>query len=339
MIKRIKTSIYSRNTNLTKRFLSGKGFIFMLHRVLPDKERIKYTWNKGLAISPEKLEEWILFFRTQKMDVISLDEALIRCENNDSRKFVVITLDDGFKDNLTFGFPLFKKLNLPVTIYISTCFPNNKTIYWWYFLEEFILNNNSIDLRSIGLDINLPCESTEEKNIAYNYSREALRRANYFTHFDFAHKICGLTNLEGLNKKLNLSWKEVKELSEEPLVTIGAHTVHHVSLANQKEELAKVEILQSKSEIEAKINKEVVHFAYPYGSLDDGSKREFPILKKAGFKSAVFNHPGSFFSVNGDNKFKIPRMGLTDETSKRNVIELFEGKVHLNFNGVNKTIF
>jgi|SaaInlV_125m_DNA_1040241.scaffolds.fasta_scaffold04765_3 peptidoglycan/xylan/chitin deacetylase (PgdA/CDA1 family) len=338
MIKRFKTSIYSRNSRLTKRFLSGKGFIFMLHRVLPDEERIKYTWNKGLAISPEKLEEWVLFFRSKKMDVISLDEALVRCENNDRRKFVVITLDDGYKDNLTIGLPLFKKFNIPVTIYISTCFPNNKTIYWWYFLEEFILKNNSIDLSSIGLDIRFRCESVEEKNKAYNYIREALRKADYATHVNFAYKFCGLSDLEGLNKKLNLSWGEVKELSEEPLVTIGAHTMHHVSLANQKEELAKVEILQSKSEIEAKINKKVDHFAYPYGSLDDGSKREFLILKKAGFKSAVFNHPGSLFSVDGENKFKIPRMGLTDETSKRKVVDLFEGKVHLNFNGVNKTI-
>ena len=338
MIKRIKTSIYSRNSRLTKRFLSGKGFIFMLHRVLPDEERIKYTWNKGLAISPEKLEEWVLFFRSKKMDVISLDEALVRCENNDRRNFVVITLDDGYKDNLTIGLPLFKKFNIPVTIYISTCFPNNKTIYWWYFLEEFILNNNSIDLNCIGLDITFRCESVEEKNKAYNYIREVLRRADYATHVNFAYKVCGLSDLEGLNKKLNLSWGEVKELSEEPLVTIGAHTMHHVSLANQKEELAKAEILQSKSEIESKINKKVVHFAYPYGSLDDGSKREFFILKKAGFKSAVFNHPGSFFSVDGEDKFKIPRMGLTDETSKRKVVDLFEGKVHLNFNGVNKTI-
>mgnify|MGYP001626824883 CR=1 FL=1 len=338
MIKRIKTSIYSRNSRLTKRFLSGKGFIFLLHRVLPDEERIKYTWNKGLAISPEKLEEWVLFFRSKKMDVISLDEALVRCENNDRRNFVVITLDDGYKDNLTIGLPLFKKFNIPVTIYISTCFPNNKTIYWWYFLEEFILNNNSIDLNCIGLDITFRCESVEEKNKAYNYIREVLRRADYATHVNFAYKVCGLSDLEGLNKKLNLSWGEVKELSEEPLVTIGAHTMHHVSLANQKEELAKAEILQSKSEIESKINKKVVHFAYPYGSLDDGSKREFFILKKAGFKSAVFNHPGSFFSVDGEDKFKIPRMGLTDETSKRKVVDLFEGKVHLNFNGVNKTI-
>ena len=325
MIKRIKTSIYSRNSRLTKRFLSGKGFIFMLHRVLPDEERIKYTWNKGLAISPEKLEEWVLFFRSKKMDVISLDEALVRCENNDRRNFVLITLDDGYKDNLTIGLPLFKKFNIPVTIYISTCFPNNKTIYWWYFLEEFILNNNSIDLNCIGLDITFRCESVEEKNKAYNYIREVLRRADYATHVNFAYKVCGLSDLEGLNKKLNLSWGEVKELSEEPLVTIGAHTMHHVSLANQKEELAKAEILQSKSEIESKINKKVVHFAYPYGSLDDGSKREFFILKKAGFKSAVFNHPGSFFSVDGEDKFKIPRMGLTDETSKRKVVDLFEG--------------
>ena len=96
MIKRIKTSIYARSPRLTKKKLAGKGFIFMLHRILPQKEREEFTWNRGLAISPEKLEEWVLFFKSKNFDIVSIDEALKRCEIKGSRKFVVITMDDGY---------------------------------------------------------------------------------------------------------------------------------------------------------------------------------------------------------------------------------------------------
>jgi len=338
MIKKIKTSIYYRSAKLTQKKLAGKGFIFMLHRVLPQNEREEFAWNKGLAISPEKLEEWILFFRAKNFDIVSIDEALKRCEAKNPKKFIVITMDDGYKDNLTIGLPLFEKLNVPVTIYISTCFPNNKTIYWWYFLEEYILKNNHINLNPIGLNIELECKSSEQKITAYKTIREELRRASYETHVSFAEKICGLTNLDEINIKLNLTWDEVRLLSKNSLVTIGAHTVSHVSLSNQKAEVAEQEICSSKKEIEVQTNINIDHFAYPYGSLDDASKREFVTLKKAGFKSAVFNHPGSIFSIEGQNKYIIPRMGLSDETLKSRIIDLFEGRVHLNFNGINKTI-
>ena len=338
MIKRIKTSIYARSPRLTKKKLAGKGFIFMLHRILPQKEREEFTWNRGLAISPEKLEEWVLFFKSKNFDIVSIDEALKRCEIIGSRKFVVITMDDGYKDNLTLGLPLFEKLNIPVTIYISTCFPNNTTIYWWYFLEEFLQENDHIDLTPIGLCLKFECISSEQKSIAFKGIREKLRQADYQTHVRFAAEICGIKNLNDVNTKLNLTWEEVRLLSKSPLITIGAHTVHHVSLSNQTAETAEIEIFSSKKEIEAQTNLDVYHFAYPYGSLGDASKREFSLLKKAGFKSGVFNHPGSIFSVKGDGKYTLPRMGLSDETLKSKMLDLFEGKVHLNFNGVNKTI-
>ena len=48
---------------LTTPFFGGNGLVFMLHRVLPETERNEFTLNKSLAITPEKLEEFILFFK------------------------------------------------------------------------------------------------------------------------------------------------------------------------------------------------------------------------------------------------------------------------------------
>ena len=63
------------------------------------------------------------------------------------------------------------------------------------------------------------------------------------------------------------------------------------------------------------------------------------------FKDAIFedsvssklvSSKGTSFEATKNALFSIPRMGLTDETPMKRVKDLFNGKVHLNFNGTSK---
>ena len=71
---------------------------------------------------------------------------------------------------------------------------------------------------------------------------------------------------------------------------------------------------------------------------DDADRSLFPILEKNGFKTGVLNHPGSVFKCKEDKIFDMPRIGLTDETELSKIESLIEGKLHLDFNGLNKKI-
>jgi peptidoglycan/xylan/chitin deacetylase (PgdA/CDA1 family) len=77
----------------------------MLHRVLPKMERNAYSLNKDLAITPEKLEEFILFFKQKGYVFISLDELADWLDGkiNIQQKFICLTFDDGYQDNLIHG--------------------------------------------------------------------------------------------------------------------------------------------------------------------------------------------------------------------------------------------
>ena len=334
MLNKLIISLCYKLPFLTKNLLGGRGFVFMLHRVLPKEER-GFDWNKSLAISPESIERWVNFFRNKGFDIISMDEVCKRIKANKGRKFVAFTMDDGYRDNLSYGLPVLQKLNVPCTVYVSNCFPNNKAVYWWYFLEEYVKENNVIDLREIGIKYKKKF-TTNEKNTVYSEVRELLRKTDYQAQLDFAVKVCQISNLEEINKTLNLTWDEVKKLSDDPLITIGGHTVHHVSLKNQSNALAQNEIAEGTQELSDKIGMSIEHFAYPYGSKDDYSFDLIELLEKNKYKSAVINHPGSILSNTRDAMFSIPRMGLTDETPIDRINDLFSGKVHLNFNGISK---
>lgn len=337
MIDKLLTSVYYRLPFLTKWRLSGKGFIFMLHRVLPAEKNQTYIWNKSLAITPEGLERWIIYFRKRGYDLISMDEVYHRKNSSKQQKpFVAFTMDDGYKDNMTYGLPVLERLNVPCTIYVSNCFPNHKAIYWWYYLEDYLNTNDSINLNSIGINYMRSFHKSECK-LVYDEVRELLRQADYDTHMKFAVEICKIKDLSNLNFELNLTWQEVQKLDNHPLITIGGHTVHHLSLSNLDFNTAVEEIELGTSELNRYLKSTVRHFAYPYGSLDDFNKNLFPVLRRVGYQTAVLNHPGSIFA-GSDSDYQIPRMGLSDDTSEERIVDLSSGKVHLNFNGTKKTI-
>ncbi len=96
---------------LSKRLLGGKAHIFMLHRVLSENLRIKYDYNRDLAITPEALESFIQLFQKKGFKFISLDELSEKLESKKwgKDKYICFTLDDGYRDNIKYGFPIFEK--------------------------------------------------------------------------------------------------------------------------------------------------------------------------------------------------------------------------------------
>lgn len=72
--------------------------------------------------------------------------------------------------------------------------------------------------------------------------------------------------------------------TESALLEIGAHTVHHVALADKILPVAAYEIVQSKRDLEKRLGRQIVSFAYPSGSFDQQS---LTLVRQAKFRSAV----------------------------------------------------
>ncbi|MDP8265842.1 MAG: polysaccharide deacetylase family protein [Candidatus Aceula meridiana] len=116
-------------------------------------------------------------------------------------------------------------------------------------------------------------------------------------------------------ENLFMSWDEIKEMADSGF-GIGAHTVNHKVLSSLGEEAAEKEIAESKYEIEKKINKEVISFAYPKGkSSECNLSMCFPILKKYCFQLAVTTIGGNNKINFNKNRFGLRRIGVSlDDT-------------------------
>ncbi|SHJ74076.1 Polysaccharide deacetylase [Clostridium cavendishii DSM 21758] len=81
---------------------------------------ISESTNNDLLLSPKKFEEQLNYLKENNYTPITMDElyGFLKEEKEVPEKSVVLTFDDGYKDNYTNAFPILKKFNFKATIYV-----------------------------------------------------------------------------------------------------------------------------------------------------------------------------------------------------------------------------
>lgn len=302
---------------LAKPFYSGIGLILMFHRVLPPGGTPRIYNHLGLEISPARLEDTIRFFRKRDYDFLSLDDLSGYGKARlPARRFVVFTFDDGYADNYEIAYPILRKHGIPFTIYVTTGQPDGHAFIWWYLLEEIVLNNRSLEVELDGKPVRLAAGTLREKELAFNKINSVLSVADKRALERYKTGIFS-RYLEGsarLTRSLSMSWSQIEEMSRDPLVTIGAHTVNHYPLKSLADEESQSEMAEGKRIIEARIGKEVRHFCYPIGSY---SQREVGYAEACGFRTATTVNMGNFFPEHFSHPFALPRIMINALTTEK----------------------
>ncbi|GAV21545.1 polysaccharide deacetylase family protein [Carboxydothermus pertinax] len=92
--------------------------ILMYHKVNPDWK----TGGLGLRVPPREFDWQMHFLKENGFHVVSLNEAVDYLEYGKPlpEKPIVITFDDGYRDNYYYAFPILKKYGFRATIFIIT---------------------------------------------------------------------------------------------------------------------------------------------------------------------------------------------------------------------------
>jgi peptidoglycan/xylan/chitin deacetylase (PgdA/CDA1 family) len=312
--------------HLFKGSYAGLGQIIVLHRVLPKSNVIRVR-NTGIEISPEQLEEIILFYQKNNYHFISIDQLPTYIKENKG-KFVIFTLDDGYIDNLTIAYPIFKKYAVPFTIYITTDFPERKAVLWWYLLEELLLKHTQLKFNYAGIEYFYTLETIEDKEGAFGQIRALIKslkpsqQQELFAHLFTAR---GIDLLKKTNE-LALSWVQIQELAADPLVTIGAHTVSHASLAVLSPKEILDEVYDSVNLLQNKLAREINHFAYPYGGPEDVRLQEVKVLELTTLVSSTTGREGNIMFDHQYHLHALPRLYIGPKTTLEQLADFSSGK-------------
>jgi len=127
----LKALYYSGTHRVLAPFSRGIGLIFMLHRVSPHRTG-GFAPNRGLMVTPEYLDSVLIDVKRAGLDIVSLDEAYRRIRERDCAvRFACFTLDDGYRDNLEYAYPVFRRHDAPFTVYIASDYADGKGELWW----------------------------------------------------------------------------------------------------------------------------------------------------------------------------------------------------------------
>jgi peptidoglycan/xylan/chitin deacetylase (PgdA/CDA1 family) len=309
----------------------GIGQIIVLHRITPEANRQRLH-NTGLEITQEHLEEIIIFFKKREYDFITLDDLSDYLIGNYKRKFVIFTLDDGYVDNLTHGYPIFNKYNVPFTIYITTNFPDRKAILWWYLLEDLLLLENRISFTFGNKDFSFNTQNYCQKVEVFNILRNFIKAYHGPDQIILIHTLFSKYGIQLYDKveELALSWQQIIELNQDPLVTIAAHTVTHPAFKALEDFELLNEVNMSVQILESKLNIPVKHFAYPYGSAMEVGKREAMLIKQTGIKTATTGMRGNIMQEHINNLHALPRLYIGPETTENYLTNFISGKIPFN---------
>jgi peptidoglycan/xylan/chitin deacetylase (PgdA/CDA1 family) len=308
---------------LLRPIFAGVGAIFMLHHVRPCRDA-EFQPNHHLEVEPEFLRAMLAHLRTLNVDLVSMDEAHARLsQGNFARRFACFTLDDGYRDNRDFALPVMREFDAPLTVYVSSDFAEGTGRLWWVALERVIARASAIEAPIGGVVTHFDTSTPAAKQAAFNRLHDWLRALP--GEQDLQREISALCTRFGVDeaaiaRDLCMSWDELKAFADDPLVTIGAHTITHCNLAKQSEATASFEIETSRARIEAALQRPVAHLAYPYGDRTAAGPREFAIARAAGFKTAVTTRPGMLFPESADHLTALQRVSLNGNYQDERII-------------------
>lgn len=300
---------------LFKYLLSHSTTVLTFHRVLPDNARYLCNTHESIIIYQSQFDE-LLGFLVANFNVLSLTQFINKEKSRkSSRPEVVLTFDDGWRDNLIYALPILKKHGLKAALFVATDYMSSNKMFWWRIVES-VLSHEIVNKQVVEI---LSRDTTSESllsrihQVIMGAERIALiselvghmKGYNCNEIDDLAAKLLPFYQRNKFDEMM--TWSDVQSWVDAGM-EIGPHGKSHHLLTSLPLEDAEQEIVSSFQEINKYIDGEVLNgFCYPNGNHN---KQLEAILMRHGFVFSLSAKKG--LVKQGDTSlFSIPRINIS----------------------------
>ncbi|HEU4388048.1 MAG TPA: polysaccharide deacetylase family protein [Blastocatellia bacterium] len=291
--KELAAAILGRG--VSRILLRGKGHpdslpILAYHRILDD-DPSQFQFDEQLisANSPSFRKQ--MAFVRDSFETVSFED-LHRHEIEGRpwpRRALIITFDDGYRDNYTNAFPILREFGLKATVFLATGHVGQSKLFWWDRVAYLVKHTKQASVAFPGKsDACLSLNGLASRRFAIDRMLAWLKKAPEDSKNQYLATLPSLLKLrvpKQTANRMHVGWDEVREMAKGG-IEFGSHTVTHPILANVGERQLEVELLESKLKIEAEVGKDVLAFAYPVGGRSFGGRTQ-EIVSRCGYRFAV----------------------------------------------------
>jgi peptidoglycan/xylan/chitin deacetylase (PgdA/CDA1 family) len=310
----------------------SRALILVYHRVT---ELRSDPW--ALAVPPRRFERHLEVLRRQ-CSAISLDE--LRVGLRDGRlpeRAVVVTFDDGYRDNFTEARPLLERYQVPATFFVCTGPVGSGEPFWWDVLDGLVLGaaplppSLTVQLGSTTFRWARPDpmdERTDDSAAGRAWRGweppRTVRQRLFVDLWRGLRELPDAQRWDGLRelaaqihdsgaipvRGVSLDAEEIACLSGGDLFEIGAHSVRHSMLSTLSEEEQRREVVLSRQELESITGRRVGTFAYPFGTGEAYTRTTSRLVREAGYDCACT--VDTRVVTRSTNPFAMPRIYAQD---------------------------
>ncbi len=289
-----------------KKALLGSGFlrlaaglrkrgaaILMYHSVLEDP--LEKADSLGGIIHSRLVFRQQMELLAREFHPVAMDELdlLLRGEEKIAKRCVVVTFDDGYRDNFEIAAPILDQVGVKAAFYATVgCIEKDQLP--WPSRVRFALRTTARASWTDPAGEVWPLDTEAGRDRAFAKACEHCCRLAGATQEQLVTDI--ETELEariapGSNRQM-MNWDELRKLAERGHV-VGSHTLSHPNVAQLPVAEARVELEQSRSTLEEQLNRPVKHFSYPCPALSPHwNEHTVEECRRAGYETAVVTDGG-----------------------------------------------
>jgi peptidoglycan/xylan/chitin deacetylase (PgdA/CDA1 family) len=303
----------------------NKLTVLSLHKISYQED---FFWN---PIRPDTFEK-LLQYLIQHYTIISFsDIAGLPAKNQHSKPHLILSFDDGYSDFYEHALPLLVKYKLPSNHNIVNACANNNHIIWTQRLNALFTHCRNNDIGELEFDYDHA--TLNLASFSNNWMQFYLAVYNYLLRSPLKQRLAIITekenlfSVEALDRMMN--WNEIVECSNNN-VEIGSHTYNHDVLSTIENKTSlQHEIVDSKNEIESKLNRKINILALPNGQ---GNKFVNEIAEKENINHVLYvgeKINDLYKYTNGSTVHDTFRINIVEETMPEMILrtELFHAKI------------
>ena len=252
-----------------------------LHSIIDAEYKLWSPLRDHIYLEDLEFSLWVL---KNKYTFISLPDAIaiLKGEMPPVKNGLVITLDDGYLNNIKLAGPVFKKLGIKPTLFIATEFVGKNRPFWFdrldYALQQ--IRDKKFPVKINNRDFIFNCKSRRKLKQSYALFRAVVKnefKSDKEMNLYLDNLACvieektgkALTDIIEIDGCSEIaSWSDLKPLITEDSFSVGSHTVNHARLTLVDHKTALTEVTQSKLLIEKKLGICCDTFCYPDNSYN-----------------------------------------------------------------------
>jgi len=252
-------------------------------------------------VTPDQLDRQLRYLRSW-LDVVSLQDVLAwkRGTRGLPANPVLVTFDDGYRDNHDVALPILSRHGVRATFFVAVDYVRERRLYWW---DRVALVVKRSPRERVRLDYPEPLElQLRDPRARREAVRSAQRIVKDWRGLDLHRFLEELEQAAGVSldreeelrlaEQTVMNWHHVLALRDAGM-DVQSHTRSHRVLQTLDDEDLTRELRGSREELESVLGRKVSAVSYPVGKPIGDDERIKRAVRECGYELGFSNGTGS----------------------------------------------